>query len=298
VAGDARICRAAARPIHAAAAQELAMSSLPQSSSAPPQAGPVAHRPHNTHAAHDPRIEPAEWALRVQLAGTYRVFAMLGWTELIYNHITVRVPGPARHFLINPFGLHYTEVTASNLLKIDLDGNIVGPAEHAVNPAGFVVHSALHRALADAHCIMHTHTTAGMAVACSEAGLDTNNFYAAQLYDKVAYHDFEGITLHADEGPRLVADLGERRLLILRNHGLLSIGSTIAQAFALLWTLNRACEIQLATAALGRPRLIAESVARQASRDSLQFDAAYGAGSDVLDALLRQVERADPSFKV
>lgn len=268
------------------------MSPLQQSSNTTAQSG---------HAARDPHIEPAEWALRVQLAATYRVFAMLGWTELIYNHITVRVPGPSRHFLINPFGLHYTEVTASNLLKIDLDGNLVGAAAHAahvVNPAGFVVHSALHRALEDAHCIMHTHTTAGMAVACSEAGLDNNNFYAAQLYDQVAYHDFEGITLRADEGPRLVANLGERRLLILRNHGLLAIGSTIAQAFALLWTLNRACEIQLATAALGRPRLIPEQVARQASRDALQFDAAYGAGSDVLDALIRQVERIDSSYKV
>ena len=238
-----------------------------------------------------------EWDLRVQLAGTYRVFATLGWTELIYNHITVRVPGKVPHFLINPFGLHYTEVTASNLVKIDLDGNIVGDSAYPVNPAGFVVHSALHRALPDAHCVMHTHTTAGLAVACSESGLVNNNFYSAQLYDKVAYHDFEGITVHADEGPRLLANLGERRLMILRNHGLLAIGTTIPQAFTLLWTLNRACEIQLATAALGGARLVSDEVARKSTRDALQFDPKYGAGRDVLAALIRQVDRFDPSYK-
>jgi ribulose-5-phosphate 4-epimerase/fuculose-1-phosphate aldolase len=182
------------------------------------------------------------------------VFAMLGWTELIYNHITVRVPGTHSHFLINPFGLHYTEVTASNLVKIDVDGNVLDDSPYPVNPAGFVVHAAIHRALPDAHCVMHTHTTAGLAVACSQSGLVNNNFYSAQLHGMVAYHDFEGITVRADEGPRLVANLGDKRLLILRNHGLLSIGETIAQAFARLWTLNRACDIQLATATLGPAR--------------------------------------------
>jgi ribulose-5-phosphate 4-epimerase/fuculose-1-phosphate aldolase len=239
----------------------------------------------------------SEHALRIQLAGTYRIFAMLGWTELIYNHITLRVPGPERHFLINPFGLHYTEVRASNLVKIDLDGNVVGTSEHPVNPAGFVVHAALHRALPDAHCVMHTHTSAGLAVACSQSGLENSNFYSAQLHDMVAYHDFEGITVRADEGPRLVANLGDKRLLILRNHGLLSIGTTIAQAFARLWTLNRACEIQLATAALGAARMIPDEIAVRCTRDSLQFDPRHGAGQDVLDALLRQVERIDPSYK-
>jgi ribulose-5-phosphate 4-epimerase/fuculose-1-phosphate aldolase len=244
-----------------------------------------------------PHAGADERALRVQLAGTYRVFAMLGWTELIYNHITLRVPGPDTHFLINPFGLHYSEVTASNLVKIDLEGHVVGASAHRVNPAGFVVHAALHRALPDAHCVMHTHTTAGLAVACSEAGLENSNFYSAQLDGMVAYHDFEGITVHADEGPRLVAHLGDKRLLILRNHGLLAIGTTIAQAFARLWTLNRACEIQLATAALGPARLISAEVAARCTRDALQFDPRYGAGQDVLDALLRQVERLDPSYK-
>ena len=238
-----------------------------------------------------------ERVLRVQLAGTYRIFAMLGWTELIYNHITLRIPGPHAHFLINPFRLHYTEVTASNLVKIDLDGNLVDPSPHRVNPAGFVVHAAIHRAVPNAHCVMHTHTTAGLAVACSEQGLENTNFYSAQIDGMVAYHDFEGITVRADEGPRLVADLGDKPLIILRNHGLLAVGSTVAQTFARLWTLNRACEIQLASAALGRARPIAPEVAAQCTRDSLQFDPAHGAGQDVLDALLRQVDKIDPSYK-
>ncbi len=239
----------------------------------------------------------AEAALRIQLAGCYRIFAMLGWTELIYNHITVRVPGPQRHFLINPFGLHYTEVCASNLVKIDLDGHAVDASRHPVNPAGFVVHAALHRALPDAHCVMHTHTTAGLAVACSKAGLENSNFYSAQLDGMVAYHDFEGITLRADEGPRLIANLGDKRLMILRNHGLLSIGTTLAQAFARLWTLNRACEVQLATATLGAARMIPAEIAAQCTRDALQFDPRHGAGQDVFDALLRLVDRADPSYR-
>jgi ribulose-5-phosphate 4-epimerase/fuculose-1-phosphate aldolase len=238
-----------------------------------------------------------ESALRVELAGTYRVFAMLGWTELIYNHITVRVPGPQTHFLINPFGLHYTEVCASNLVKIDVDGNVIDGASHAVNPAGFVVHAALHRALPDVHCVMHTHTTAGLAVACSQAGLENSNFYSAQLHGMIAYHDFEGVTVRADEGQRLVDNLGDKRLMILRNHGLLSLGSTLAEAFVRLWTLNRACEVQLATAALGAPRLIADDIAARSTRDALQFDPRHGAGADVLRALLRQVDRLDPSYR-
>ncbi len=238
-----------------------------------------------------------EHALRVQLAGTYRIFAMLGWTELIYNHITLRLPGPQTHFLINPFGLHYSEVTAANLVKIDLDGNVVDESAHRVNPAGFVVHAAIHRAVPDAHCVMHTHTTAGLAVACSKTGLENTNFYSAQIDGMVAYHDFEGITVRADEGPRLIADLGDKRLMILRNHGLLAVGSTIAQSFARLWTLNRACEIQVATAALGPARPIAPDIAAHCTRDSLQFDPAYGAGQEVLDALLRQVDKIDSSYK-
>lgn len=228
-----------------------------------------------------------EGELREQLAACYRMFAMLGWTELIYNHITVRVPGPQPHFLINPFGLHYREVTAANLVKVDLEGNIVGESQWPVNPAGFTLHAAIHRGIPDAHCVMHTHTTAGSAVACSSAGLSMDNFYAAQLHDRLAYHDFEGVTVHADEGPRVVRSIGSAKAVILRNHGLLAWGISLPQAFSYLWTLQRACEIQVAGAALGPTRPIPEAIRRKASADALQFDERYGAGADVFTALQR-----------
>jgi ribulose-5-phosphate 4-epimerase/fuculose-1-phosphate aldolase len=237
-----------------------------------------------------------EAALRRQLAACYRIFDLLGWTELIYNHISVRLPGPQDHFLINPFGLHYSEVRASNLVRIDLEGRIVGASSHPVNPAGFVLHAALHRGVPGAHCVMHTHTTAGSAVACSRAGLSMDNFYAAQLHGRVACHDFEGITVRPEEGPRVVAAIGDKPAVILRNHGLLSWGPTLPFAFAVLWTLQRACEIQVAGAALGPTLPIPEDVQRRCAQDSLQFDPRYGGGADVFAALERQVARRDPSY--
>ena len=242
-------------------------------------------------------ITDEERALRVQLAACYRVFHLLGWTELIYNHITVRIPGPERHFLINPFGLHYSEVKASNLVKIDLEGRVIGDSTWPVNPAGFVLHSAIHQGIEGAHCVMHTHTTAGCAVACSQAGLSMDNFYSAQLHDRVAYHDFEGITVHADEGPRVIRSIGQRPAVILRNHGLLAWGDSLPFTFAVLWTLQRACEIQVAGAALGPTLAIPEAVQRKASQDALQFDPRRGGGRDVFAALVRMVERVDPSYR-
>ncbi len=249
------------------------------------------HRPEH--------IGPEEWAARVQLAACYRIFDRMGWTELIYNHISLRVPGPqdTKHFLINPFGLHYSEVTASNLLKVDLDGNIIGNADWPFNPAGFTPHATLHAGVPGAHCVMHTHTTAGMAVACLEEGLSPSNFYSAQLHGKLAYHDFEGITVHADEGPRLLQSVGDKQAVILRNHGLLAWGDTVPRAFAVLWLLQRACEIQLATQAMGAPRLIPEDVQRKCTADSLQFSAKFGAGQDVFDAMQRLVDAVDPSYR-
>jgi len=242
-------------------------------------------------------VPQTEAELRVQLAACYRVFHLLGWTELIYNHITVRIPGPERHFLINPFGLHYSEVKASNLVKIDLEGRVIGDSTWPVNPAGFVLHSAIHQGVDGAHCVMHTHTTAGCAVACSQAGLSMDNFYSAQLHDRVAYHDFEGITVHADEGPRVIRSIGQRPAVILRNHGLLAWGDTLPYTFAVLWTLQRACEIQVAGAALGPTVPIPEAVQRKASQDALQFDPRRGGGRDVFAALVRMVDRVDPSYK-
>jgi ribulose-5-phosphate 4-epimerase/fuculose-1-phosphate aldolase len=242
--------------------------------------------------------EPQEWDARIKLAAVYRVFDLLGWTELIFNHITLRVPGPHKHFLINPFGLTYDEVKASNLVKIDLDGNILSPSDYPVNPAGLVIHSAIHANVEDAHCVMHTHTTAGLAIACMEGGLSYTNFYSAQLHDIVAYHDFEGITVHDDEKARILKSMGDKRLLILRNHGLLSHGVSLAHAFALLWTLNRACEIQMVTDSMrGNPIPVAPEIMARARRDSLQFSPKHGAGENVLAALIRRVERLDPSYK-
>jgi ribulose-5-phosphate 4-epimerase/fuculose-1-phosphate aldolase len=242
--------------------------------------------------------DPQEWDARVELAAVYRVFDMLGWTELIFNHITLRVPGPHKHFLINPFGLTYDEVKASNLVKIDLDGNILSPGDYPVNPAGLVIHSAIHASVADAHCVMHTHTTAGLAVACMEGGLSYTNFYSAQLHGMVAYHDFEGVTVHDDEKARILKSMGDKRLLILRNHGLLSHGVSLAHAFALLWTLNRACEIQVVTDSMrGSTIPVAPEIMERAKRDSLQFSPARGAGENVLAALIRRAERRDPSYK-
>jgi bis(5'-nucleosyl)-tetraphosphatase (symmetrical) len=238
-----------------------------------------------------------EWDARVRLAACYRVFAQMGWTELIYNHITLRLPGDERHFLINPFGLHYSEVKASNLVKIDLAGRTIGASRWPVNPAGFTVHAAIHAGLPDAHCVMHTHTTAGLAVACSKAGLSMSNFYSAQLHGRIAYHDFEGITVHADEGPRLLRSIGNRPAVILRNHGLLAWGPTLPYTFMLLWTLNRACEIQLASTAMGEVIDIPQAVQRRCTEDALQFRADFGAGQDVLDALTRLVDRSDTSYR-
>jgi ribulose-5-phosphate 4-epimerase/fuculose-1-phosphate aldolase len=254
-------------------------------------------RPESAKVA-NARFGAEEWDARVQLAAAYRIFHLLGWTELIYNHISLRVPGPQTHFLINPFGLHYSEVTASNLVKIDLQGSIIGHSDWPINPAGFTPHATIHANIANARCVMHTHTTAGLAVACLEDGLLQSNFYSAQLHGKLAYHDFEGITVHADEGPRLLRSIGDRQAVILRNHGLLAWGGTLPQAFAILWTLQRACEIQLATMSMGHPRLLSDDIARKCTADSLQFSSKFGAGQDVFDALTRMVDRIDPGYRI
>lgn len=214
-----------------------------------------------------------EWRLRVQLAACYRVFDHLGWTELVFNHITVRVPGDRPAYLINPFGLNYREVTPRNLIKVGLDGVALEPTEHLVNRAGFVIHSAVHAARGDAHCIMHTHTTAGMAVACKQGGLGHDDFYGAELFGDVAYHAFEGITVHEDEGPRLVTSLADKRILILRNHGMLVVGSDVFNAFRWMWTLQRACEVQVAAASLpGQDVPLSDEVRRTCARDAREFE--------------------------
>lgn len=234
-----------------------------------------------------------EWALRQQLAATYHVFDHLGWIESIYNHITVRVPGPDKHYLINPFGLNYNEVTASNLIKIDLEGKALSPTSYPVNRAGFVIHSAVHAAREDAHCIIHTHTNTGMAIACLEDGLSYDNFYGAQMFGRVAYHTFEGITVHGGEQPRLIESLGDKRVLILRNHGLLVAEESIGKAFWLLWTLQRACDIQCASQGLsGAKRPLSDKVREACAYDGEHFDPNGVIGQKMLDAAIRRMEMA------
>ncbi len=198
-------------------------------------------------------LNSEEWALRVRLAAAYRVAAHLGWTESIYGHITLRVPGPERHFLINPWGLRFDEVTASSLVKINADGAVVGDSAYGVNRAGFTIHSAIHEARDNAHCVFHIHTTAGMAVAAQADGLLPVSMPATGFYQRVAYHDYEGPSLKLDERARLVASLGDKNVLILRTHGLLTCGHTTEEAFIRMFRLQRACEIQIA--ALGKSRI-------------------------------------------
>lgn len=252
-----------------------------------------------THAYIRPgRFSQEEWDARVKLAAAYRIFAHLGWDELIYNHISLRVPGPEQHFLINPFGLHYSEVTASNLVKVDIDGNIIGHSDWPINPAGFTFHGAIHATVPDAHCVMHVHTTPTLAVCCLEQGLSYTNFYAAQLWGQVAYHDFEGITVHREEGSRILASAGEQPVLLLRNHGPVVLGRTLAQAFNLMWLVNRACEVQVASQGLGALRAIPVPVLEKCVRDSLNFNPDYGAGEDSFAAMQRIIDRVSPGYGV
>jgi len=237
----------------------------------------------------------AEREARLQLAACYRIFDHLGWVEMIFNHITLRVPGPARHFLINPFGLHYREITSSSLVLIDIDGNPVRETKWPVNKAGFVIHSAIHAAIPQAHCVMHTHTTAGMAVACLKEGLSPTNFYAAQLHGGVAYHDFEGITVEDAEKTRLVASIGGKRAVVLRNHGLLAWGPSVPEAFMTLWTLQRACDVQIASSSAGalnpiRPEVFAQTVRESGPGEKRTCD-------DVFAAMQRLVDAKDPSYR-
>jgi ribulose-5-phosphate 4-epimerase/fuculose-1-phosphate aldolase len=230
-----------------------------------------------------------EWQARLELAALYRAFDWLGWTELIYNHLTLRVPGPERHYLINPYGLWYSEVTASNLVKIDLAGNRVDGSRHEVNLAGFVIHSAIHGAREDARCIIHTHSTAGSAVACKKEGLRFDNFYSAYLHGRVAYHDFEGVTTDPAEQARLVKSLGSKPVLILRNHGLLVCCPSVPEAFTTYWTLQRACEIQAATDAMAGENLpISRSVLDDTPRRTEAFRNVPRPGGLAFDALLRR----------
>jgi len=213
------------------------------------------------------KCSEAEMRLRVQLAQCYHLVDYLGWTEMIFNHISARLPGEADHYLVNPFGLNYNEVTPENLLKVGLDGQLVEPSDYEPNPAGFALHSAIHGERDDLHCVIHTHTTALSAIALKQSGFSHDDFYGAQLFGRVAYHAFEGITLFADEKQRMLASLGDKNVLVLRNHGIAVAEQDIPGAFMLLWTAQRAAEIQCQAAVLPGANVALEDRIKQRCSD-------------------------------
>lgn len=242
-------------------------------------------------------VSAEEWQVRVDLAAAYRLVDHYGWTDMIFTHLSARVPGPEHHFLINPYGLMFDEVTASNLVKIDLEGNIIMSDGYDVNPAGFCIHGAIHMARDDARAVMHLHTDDGVAVATMAQGLMPITQTAMVIQDGIAYHEYEGVALDLGERERLVRDIGQKKLMILRNHGTLAVGNTVSECFLLLYTLERACSMQvraLAGGALHKP----SSAAIETSRRQGQMLLGAG-GLDLLawPALLRLLDRKDPSFR-
>jgi ribulose-5-phosphate 4-epimerase/fuculose-1-phosphate aldolase len=244
-----------------------------------------------------PTMRTEEREARQQLAACYRIFAMMGWDEMIFNHITVKVPGDESAFLINPYGLHFSEVKASNLVKIDIDGNTLDGSNWPVNKAGFVQHSLFHRHLDHAHAIIHTHTTATMAVCSSEGGLQPTNFYACNFIGQVGYHDFEGVTVREEEGPRLLSALGDKTILLLKNHGPVVMGKSLPEAFLKYWALQRACEIQLATLSMGKAIQVPAEVIAVHQRDLHMTQIPGGPGKAEFDAMVRKVDRIDTSWR-
>jgi ribulose-5-phosphate 4-epimerase/fuculose-1-phosphate aldolase len=233
---------------------------------------------------------------RIDLAAAYRLVAHYGWDDLIFTHISARVPGPEHHFLINPYGMLFNEITASCLIKVDLDGNLVEPTPYFFNPAGFTIHSAVHAARDDAKCVLHLHTVAGVAVSCQEGGLLPLNQTAMVLNGAIAYHEYEGIALLLDERPRLVADLGDKNAMLLRNHGTLTVGPTVGEAFLAMYFLERACATQVALlaggVALHYPSADAQEVVKQQAGQGIPQVAKLA-----WDAQLRMLDAKDPSYK-
>ncbi len=262
----------------------------------------TAARPSRHHDLELPsmrdKVSPEEWQARVDLAACYRLVALWDMTDMIANHISVRVPGEPDHFLINAYGLLYEEITASSLIKIDLDGNILAKPDfdYGVNRAGFVIHSAVHRARPDAHCVIHTHTPAGMAISAMKCGLLPLT-QTAMRFARVAYHDYEGVAVSLDEQERLVADLGDADLMVLRNHGLLTVGPTIPQGFSNIYRAERACQAQLLAMNSGAELVFPSAEVIAHTNHLYRPDVRRPFGMLEWPALLRKLDRIDPGYR-
>jgi ribulose-5-phosphate 4-epimerase/fuculose-1-phosphate aldolase len=242
-------------------------------------------------------VSEEEWQVRVNLAACYRLIAMYGWDDMIFTHISARVPGTEEHFLINAYGLLFEEMTASNLLKVDLAGEIVQETPYVINSAGFTIHSAVHTARADAACVLHTHTRSGVAVSAQTDGLLPISQISLLPYASLAYHDYEGIALNEDEKPRLVADLGDSDFLILRNHGLLTVGKSIPDAFLFMYALETACQIQLAAQSGGATLTEVNPAIVAGIQSQVEMVTRGMGGALAWPGLLRKLDRMDPSFR-
>jgi ribulose-5-phosphate 4-epimerase/fuculose-1-phosphate aldolase len=241
-------------------------------------------------------LRAAEWATRVELAALYRLAALHGWDDAIFTHISARLPGPDHHFLINPYGLFFEEITASSLVKIDCDGNIIGESVYRVNPAGFTIHSAIHMARPDISFVIHLHADGGVSVASQKEGLLPLSQHALIVLPNLAYHDYEGIALNLDERERLVADLGMRGAMILRNHGTLSVGRTAAEAWLQIYYLERACVQQVGALSAGRAGLL---IAPEAAQEEVRRQVSGGRDRTAAlcwPGLLRKLERHSPGY--
>jgi ribulose-5-phosphate 4-epimerase/fuculose-1-phosphate aldolase len=243
------------------------------------------------------QVSAEEWAIRVDLAAMYRLVAHYGWDDMVFTHISARVPGPEHHFLINPYGLLFDEITASSLVKIDTEGNKVMESPYPVNAAGFTIHSALHMSREDANSVIHLHTDDGVAVASQEHGLLPLSQHGMMVLDDLAYHDYEGIALDLDERERLIKDMGAKNFMILRNHGTLTVGKSCADAFLRMYYLERACTMQVRALAGGStPNRANQGVEKKtAEQGKVAFDGFVGAIS--WPALLRMLDKRDPSYR-
>jgi len=241
-------------------------------------------------------VSPEEWAVREDLAAAYRLVAHYGWDDMVFTHLSARVPGPEDHFLLNPFGFLFDEVTASNLVKIDCDGNVVLDNGYKVNSAGFTIHSAVHMSREDAHAVMHLHTDGGVAVASMEHGLLPLTQHAMFVYHDTVYHDWEGVALNLDERERLVADLGDKHLMILRNHGTMGVGESVGGCFMRMYYLERACQIQVNTLSGGEPHMPNEGAIAM-MKDTFNNPQAWEAlAAAAWPAMRRLADKIDPDY--